>query len=863
MKCIALFFFLELCCCSSQAVDVGITYVLPTDKQGIKCPSDNHDNCYFLNDLLNNRDHPFTNYSIVKLLPGSHVINSTKHKAVIKNIEWLTLMGDHEEILVVCVNKFSFDFVGVTNIQILNISFQNCSLLRKIKIARETRRARSTFLFYNVRNITLMNVTLVNGEILLWRNERDISAPSIISMLNMILERAVIRYESFTGTCTDSEDIHLLNCKLHRAFIHAESPKRCVQFDIQKLLIEETKLSNFQPVMFINAAEKLSLMDIIVNNNDADMFYLNADTTELKGFCSFQYNTGGGYFVSEKNIIIHPNSRIEFYNNNLISKKDLLYWNMNSFASEVCIFHSILHFENNVISNKGALMIIDGLQNMEITNSELIFINNTCYLCPVMRYFGGYKFYTFMSVLMFKNNMAEDGGILNFDEVGLVMVIQSQVVFESNRCHHNKADITTIGVMLLSRSSSRIQNSSFTFSNNSATLSGGLTFVGTETRIDGSFQAFFANNEGGSGGAMAFYDESYIEIFAENVLIKLHHNKAMNKGGAIFIEDSDYIDGFTRVLKRPFLSVNHSCELQVHFEQNVATKAGNEIYGGWIDNIPGINRYFKFTNTDLYSVTSNPTRVCMCVDLVPVCNITEYTVRIFSGQTFQVEAVAVGQRFGIVPSVVFSKLNDNMGRLSEGQSVQSVGAKCTPLQYTVFSARQLIHIELTVQDLGVPIFEDTKFSQLYERLSLIIELKRCPLPFFFDTTLYRCVCPLNIVSHDGVSCDMGNYRINKLNRQWVSVTFEHIPVSLYVDVIVHDHCPLDYCLTSGNNSLSFNLESPDDQCAFNRSGVLCGTCTTNFSQVFGTSKCRKCSNAYIIALVLSLQDYYLLCFYYS
>ena len=115
-------------------------------------------------------------------------------------------------------------------------------------------------------------------------------------------------------------------------------------------------------------------------------------------------------------------------------------------------------------------------------------------------------------------------------------------------------------------------------------------------------------------------------------------------------------------MKRPFLWINYPYELQVHFEQNTAVKAGNEIYGGWIDNIHGINRYFNFTDTDLHSITFNPTRVCMCVDLVPVCNITEHTVRIISGQTFQIEAIAVGQRFGIVPSIVFSKLNDTQGK---------------------------------------------------------------------------------------------------------------------------------------------------------------------------------------------------------
>lgn len=56
----------------------------------------------------------------------------------------------------------------------------------------------------------------------------------------------------------------------------------------------------------------------------------------------------------------------------------------------------------------------------------------------------------------------------------------------------------------------------------------------------------------------------------------------------------------------------------------------------------------------------------------------------------------------------------------------------------------------------------------------------------------------------------------------ISLTFEHIVllVSVYTDVIIHDHCPLDYCLTTENNSLSFSLESPDDQCAFRRSGFF-------------------------------------------
>ena len=65
-------------------------------------------------------------------------------------------------------------------------------------------------------------------------------------------------------------------------------------------------------------------------------------------------------------------------------------------------------------------------------------------------------------------------------------------------------------------------------------------------------------------------------------------------------------------------------------------------------------------------------------------------------------------------------------------------------------------------------------------------------------------------------------------------------------IIFHDFCPFDYCQT---DSLSFHLETPDDQCAFNRSGILCGACQANLSQVLDTSICKKCSNKMLAVII--------------
>ncbi len=45
------------------------------------------------------------------------------------------------------------------------------------------------------------------------------------------------------------------------------------------------------------------------------------------------------------------------------------------------------------------------------------------------------------------------------------------------------------------------------------------------------------------------------------------------------------------------------------------------------------------------------------------------------------------------------------------------------------------------------------------------------------------------------------------------------------------------------------LNNPDEQCAYNRSGVLCGECEPGLSLILATSKCRECLNLYLLLLI--------------
>lgn len=49
---------------------------------------------------------------------------------------------------------------------------------------------------------------------------------------------------------------------------------------------------------------------------------------------------------------------------------------------------------------------------------------------------------------------------------------------------------------------------------------------------------------------------------------------------------------------------------------------------------------------------------------------------------------------------------------------------------------------------------------------------------------------------------------------------------------------------------AINLNDSDKQCTHGRSGILCGACRKNFSQILGSSLCQPCSDNNHLALIL-------------
>ena len=299
--------------------------------------------------------------------------------------------------------------------------------------------------------------------------------------------------------------------------------------------------------------------------------------------------------------------------------------------------------------------------------------------------------------------MVIDTGI---PEAPRFFVYNSEFTFENNIILYNYREFKfNKAILLFYHSKIVFANSSMKFVNNSVPTGGIFVMVNSALSVDGDFYAKFENNEGSDGGAMTFYKQSYIE---NKIQINTHdddqvsahfifnNNLAHKRGGAIFIEDVDYIESFDHKYRLFFLTDDDDFKLKLDLFNNTAKASGNEVYGGWIDCIS--NAKFNITIDNFRAVTSNPLRICMCTNSIPNC-ITEKELTIFPGQMFQFKAAAVGQRYGIVSNIVTAELLGSNGNLEQGQDVQSVGGECTMLYYTVYSNQDFERIRLRVGDL--------------------------------------------------------------------------------------------------------------------------------------------------------------------
>ena len=261
----------------------------------------------------------------------------------------------------------------------------------------------------------------------------------------------------------------------------------------------------------------------------------------------------------------------------------------------------------------------------------------------------------------------------------------------------------------------------------------------------------------------------------------------------------------------------------------------------WIDEkleLTPANFFSKFVTITMTSIAKGnigiiPSSICKCASSSKYECTSHKLSKIFPGQTLLVNLLVPRLISSNMVTIVVetAHLPPNGCTITKAaemtQTHTNIG--CNQYKYTVWSDKTECELYLSAE--GIP-------------ETFYVSLLPCPVGFSLQNDLQKCHCDtlLNCDVISVTTCNLTDSTILRPANSWISADTANGSHGYHVS----SRCPFDYCLPY---SSYLNLSTPDMQCQFNRSGVLCGHCQQGLSAVFGSSRCKKCSNIYLFITI--------------
>ena len=430
---------------------------------------------------------------------------------------------------------------------------------------------------------------------------------------------------------------------------------------------------------------------------------------------------------------------------------------------------------------------------------------------------------SFTGTSNFKQNSATIGGAI-YAYINCMLSITGTSNFSSNSARQG-------GAILLATNNSMTFDGNISFTNNGDSTSEAISF----------------------GGGM-YLSNSTISIMPDTTVY--WENNSASLGGAIYVQDQTsplsycpQIDNFGIInIIRCFYQLpggDFSHNTRLVFRNNYTEREGSALYGGAInkcrlDSYPNDNMFdtifeieYGNKNSEIYP---NPLRICPCQHNHPDCSNSNIYKTVYPGETFQVPVVASGRQSTTFSAKVGSRVQNENSSLQGFQYSQKINSNCTLLNFTMFSLLNSVVLQL---------YEEGACGTFGDILNIHLTINQnCPPGFHISEMTRSCVCEKRLERFTS-SCNITSGNITRESGQqfWVGYVHENDSEGL----IHHPLCPFDYCTSQ---TVNFPLNNTDVQCAYNRSGRLCGACKANYSLVLGTSHCEQCNNSHLSLLIL-------------
>ena len=421
-----------------------------------------------------------------------------------------------------------------------------------------------------------------------------------------------------------------------------------------------------------------------------------------------------------------------------------------------------------------------------------------------------------------------------------------------------------------------------TISQNLAKRGGGIYASTSSITIYYMGTLALLNNTADEGGGMYLESNARLYLIKSltehiggliHIMVTFSGNHA-HYGGAMYIADDTNTGACTHPRECPIqtlvidLVVGENVNfVNLDFMDNSATVSGQNLYGGLLDrctidpfaevtqkwfaallsdssqHFSGATYLTNITNVSLDTVSSAPIRVCFCAgNGVPDCSYNPPTAYIKRGELFTLSVIALDHVNHSLGADIFSSLSSTDGGFGEGQQTQKVNNNCTDLTFNVFSPRDYEIVTLAV--------DGPCGSSAVSVKEITIKFTNCTCPVGFEPstnkqTSCECICHSSLHPYI-IECNSSSGTVSRVNTNaWISY------INDSDSFIIHPNCPFDYCYPqTAPISIDFSaVRGSDAQCNFNRAGILCGNCKTDFSLSLGSSHCLPCSRHWPLTLV--------------
>jgi predicted outer membrane repeat protein len=491
-----------------------------------------------------------------------------------------------------------------------------------------------------------------------------------------------------------------------------------------------------------NATFKVSLVNCS-NSAIKDITFSYCDFT-FHVLCCSNMSLFNTMFIRNKGAILIQNSELEFkdqlafHNNSAKDYESFLYINK---SSKITI-SAELYFVGNTAECGGALLVYNSTVNLNKVYAN--FIRNSA------ASEGGAIALKNQSILngsvekvVFRQNTAKrNGGAVYVDKSGIYL--SGELEFLQNTARSGGA----VALKESEKSELTPNNANLkmiVFKENVAKHYGGAVYI-EYSNLHLSSNIYFSENSARYGGAMGFIRGFLTMKNDTNVTVSLNNAEAY--GGGVYVNDDAY---YSWEETECFVSCDETTCFNsiINFHDNKALFAGSALFGGWIDvclrSLPNVGiPNFQYDNVnrsdDLSVISSYPTRVCLCINLT-VHEITEYHAELYPGQTLHIEAVAIGQRLGVIPSIVRTNAMNMTKSIDRLQMLQDTWRECATIEYTVRSPNKRETLALTIDTPQLPRENSILLNtSIFQQFHIHILLKPCSIGFVFDSINNECTC---------------------------------------------------------------------------------------------------------------------------